>query len=252
MIRWKALAVAAVGVMSAVSAQALECSRARRADERAICASADLRRLDSEIAAAYAQALGNSGPAARKALSRAQRDWVSARNCTGDCLTARMTQRNDALRAFAASGSDRNPAGAALATAWLVGTYVVERPVALGGLSAPNAAGGPEPAGQTMTLSAGKLCVEGRCSDFGLSPQPLADGPGRDKLPALLGLPADAPAFSIVRNGEAVGLLAAGANGAVFALSNACASDRTTCGWVRQDWTRTSGEGLVRAKLGKP
>ncbi|SSW67484.1 hypothetical protein AGI3411_03147 [Achromobacter agilis] len=78
----------------------MNCSQARSASEKAICADADLVRLDADLAAAYA-ALGRAKPDTRDALRQSQRDWLARRNaCAADaaCLRWQYELRLDALQ----------------------------------------------------------------------------------------------------------------------------------------------------------
>lgn len=79
------------------------CSKAATPTEGAICANPDLKKLDTEMAAAYHQAFAatQAGTPARKALIDSQRQWLKARDaCQADasCLEGAYRERVQALR----------------------------------------------------------------------------------------------------------------------------------------------------------
>ena len=82
------------------SAQGIDCSKARSATERAICASPDLVALDRQVGAAYADALAQR-PEQAATLRGEQLGWLRSRDaaCTvpagqiGRCLSGQMTAR---------------------------------------------------------------------------------------------------------------------------------------------------------------
>lgn len=85
--------------MLPAQAAGMNCSQARSTTEKAICADADLIRLDADMAAAYT-ALGQAKPDTRDALRQSQREWLTRRNgCAADdaCLRWQYELRLDAL-----------------------------------------------------------------------------------------------------------------------------------------------------------
>lgn len=98
-------------------AQSFNCANARAPQERLICASQTLRRLDSELAAAYSAAMARLSEAARLDVRRAQREWlafwptlcrdgraplnprsIQAQECATNAYQARLTNlRGDTL-----------------------------------------------------------------------------------------------------------------------------------------------------------
>ena len=95
----------AVGLLApGAQAQSFDCSRARSASERAICAQPALGALDKAVADAYAAALARPGTDAA-ALRTGQQAWLRGRDagCAGPatslaaCLTRSMTARIAAL-----------------------------------------------------------------------------------------------------------------------------------------------------------
>lgn len=98
------LATAVIGVLgsslssSVVLAQrpSFDCAKATTPDERLICGSPDLSRVDGELDRAYRSARDRMGEADRKQLISAQREWIRRRNL--DCGITRTTQVTDANR----------------------------------------------------------------------------------------------------------------------------------------------------------
>jgi uncharacterized protein YecT (DUF1311 family) len=78
-----------------------DCSTARLAVERAICADPQLGALDHQIADAYTRLVNNSGGRSAEILRRAQRDFVAARNAgygrPGYDLRSALQKRLDTL-----------------------------------------------------------------------------------------------------------------------------------------------------------
>ena len=100
-----ALALAIALAPVAAAAQSFDCAKAREPVDRAICASQQLRQLDSDLAAAYAAAVKRDAAQA-DAIRTAQRNWSRSRSAclshapTADaCLAKSYTERLAALQA---------------------------------------------------------------------------------------------------------------------------------------------------------
>ena len=85
-------------------AQAMDCSKARTAVEKAICASSDLRAKDDEMSALYGEIKAASTEAEQKMLAAAQKKWIAEREdscgqsegedlatCVSDSIDERIT-----------------------------------------------------------------------------------------------------------------------------------------------------------------
>ncbi|WP_246043987.1 lysozyme inhibitor LprI family protein [Ruegeria sediminis] len=73
-----------------------DCSRAGTPTEFAICASAELSQLDSQLATAYGAAHAAASPAERQQIKAAQVAWIGQRDACGSnaaCLNDRMMRR---------------------------------------------------------------------------------------------------------------------------------------------------------------
>ncbi len=98
------LTSALLGILggSGAAAQAsFDCAKAGTSVEHAICASAELSRLDRALAEAYAGARQGAGTAQRDAIRADQRRWLARRDrCGGqpDCLANLMDRRIATLR----------------------------------------------------------------------------------------------------------------------------------------------------------
>ena len=93
-----ALFATACVAVSAAQAASFDCKKARSEEEKAICANAELSKLDEDLAAAYKAALGlMSGDTKRIALFRKdQAEWVKERGrCGGtvSCLKSEYASR---------------------------------------------------------------------------------------------------------------------------------------------------------------
>ena len=109
---WLAAAVA-VGIAASAGsgrAQGIDCSRARSAPEKAICASPSLLALDHQVAVAYADALSRQ-PDRRDAMRQDLLAWLRARDAACNvpaaalerCLSGQLTTRLAALAPSAAA-----------------------------------------------------------------------------------------------------------------------------------------------------
>lgn len=76
MIGVAALAVVAAGPAAGAS---FDCAKAGTAQEKLICATPELSKLDEAVAAAYAQVMGKLAEPVRTAMRDSQRDWVRYR-----------------------------------------------------------------------------------------------------------------------------------------------------------------------------
>ncbi len=123
-------------------AQGIDCSRARSATEKAICASPALMSLDREIAAAYADALARQ-PQQRAAMRQDLLAWLRRRDTACHvpaarltaCLTQQMTARLAELAPPAAPAMAAGPMPQATPNA----------PAAAATLAPPQAAAAPPP-----------------------------------------------------------------------------------------------------------
>ncbi len=131
-------------------AQSFDCGKAQDATDRAICASARLRQLDSDVAAAYAAALKRDAARA-DAVRQAQRSWARGR---ATCLSGAT------LPAGGAAQAGSTQPGSAQAEQCLVATYV-NRLAALGPPAAsaaapPTSATAPSTSTAAATASAAR------------------------------------------------------------------------------------------------
>jgi uncharacterized protein len=83
----KRFGLATIGVLAfaqGAAAQSFDCSSAVRSDERAICDSRALMRLDDELSDVFEDALSDASPSARRRLRADQSDWLAIRGaCRG-------------------------------------------------------------------------------------------------------------------------------------------------------------------------
>lgn len=87
---------------SAFASPSFDCAKASTKVEKIICDSAELSKLDSELAEAYKIALRDSPwSSANKRIRQDQKEWINIRNVceTEACLDDLYLQRIDALRA---------------------------------------------------------------------------------------------------------------------------------------------------------
>ena len=113
----KKVCVAVLGLMfvNAYSAS-FPCESARTESEKTVCASADLSKLDVELAKAYREALSKTRePRDKLALQKEQREWPAMRDarCYTDetCLAGEYEDRINVLRALLpGSGNARTTA----------------------------------------------------------------------------------------------------------------------------------------------
>lgn len=231
---------------------ALDCGKAALPTERTICGRADLRGLDAELNRLYGIVRHAVGPSLRAPLLEGQRRWLAGRDrdCTAAaCLTPLMQQRVAALGALAARVSDANPTLPDLDPVWLEGDWRT---------------GGAAPAGMlpvsdlpsadtSLTFRSGALCVAKMCASFGLEPQKLADGPGREELPKTLGVSSDTSFLLAYIGGKAAYGLVPMPDGTLLAITPGCAPTGSPCGTVRQIW-RAGGPtaALIRRSIAPP
>ncbi len=86
-----------------VQAASFNCARASSDSERAICANAELGKLDEELAQTYRALLKSAGKSSVIELKTEQADWLSARNrCGADvqCLATSYQSRLAVLRNY--------------------------------------------------------------------------------------------------------------------------------------------------------
>lgn len=226
------------------SAQPLRCAAPAR------CTGPGLRAADAEIHRLFAQLRAAAPPALRARLVAGQRAW--RRVCVRGCPADRLIARRDALRALAATLSAPNPTLSGANAVWLDGTYTLAPLRGLGGWPAPRRVFGMMPAGTVLRLSAGQDCAAASCGSFGLVAERLAGGPGRQALPAMLGLAKDAPFYLVMRDGLAAFGLVGAPHGHLFALIDGCAGSGAPCGWIAQDWVPAPGARLHAIDLAAP
>ena len=244
-------AVAALLIAStSLGAAGLDCRQVAVTAEKAICASPNLRAIDSELNRLYG-IVRNAAGTLRPALVASQRAWVSARDhdCTdAACLAPRLRDRVALLGALSARVSDVNPTLPDLTAVWLSGTWRPETP------EPPNLRGASDlpPADTSLLFHPGEMCVDGRCAPFGLEPQALTDGPGRDHLPAALGIASDTPFYLAYIDGKATYGLVPMPNGSLLAVSPGCAPAGSPCGTVRQVWRGDSADAALIRRPAAP
>lgn len=97
--------------LAATPALAFDCGKAATAVEKAICADPQLKRLDDELADAYAAVKAASTPAEQKMLARSQKRWIAEREyCSGGdsgvtaCIADKTKDRLSLLLAAPESG----------------------------------------------------------------------------------------------------------------------------------------------------
>jgi uncharacterized protein YecT (DUF1311 family) len=97
------IGMAAAWITTPARSQSFDCGAAKTGVERAICATADLRQRDADLATAYAAAQSRGDPPA-EALRQTQRDWLRTRDaCLADpagvnaCLASAYDRRIAAL-----------------------------------------------------------------------------------------------------------------------------------------------------------
>ncbi len=110
---WLAAVLLVLVAATAGHAQGIDCSRARSATEKAICASPSLLALDRQVAVAYADALARQ-PDRREAMRQELLAWLRARDAACNlpaaglerCLSRQLTTRLGALTPQAAAPAD--------------------------------------------------------------------------------------------------------------------------------------------------
>ncbi len=85
-------ALAAAVVVAAPPPPSFDCAKARRADEKLICATPDLSALDRMVAEAYAAALKRAPPGEAEKVRKAQRAWIAERT---ECFAPESGTRPD-------------------------------------------------------------------------------------------------------------------------------------------------------------
>jgi uncharacterized protein len=101
-----ALAAAALCLTASGGANAagFDCRTARHADERAVCRTPGMSRVDSNMNRTYQKLMGELGPHARWKLRHQQRDWLAERRACGSdptCIRLAYRERFQAYRSLA-------------------------------------------------------------------------------------------------------------------------------------------------------
>jgi uncharacterized protein len=111
MKRIASLLVLSLAALPGPGALAFDCTKAKTGVETAICADPVLKRLDDDLAAAYAAVRSSFAEAEQKVMTQSQKRWIARREaCSsndGDvasCVTARTQERLALLRGQAESG----------------------------------------------------------------------------------------------------------------------------------------------------
>ncbi|SDO43932.1 lysozyme inhibitor LprI family protein [Pseudomonas jinjuensis] len=100
--KWRILAAIALAApLASASAASFDCSKALRADEKAICADRHLSEQDVEMATTYRLLSGLFAMGVRGDMQDAQQAWLKQRRACGAdraCLEKRYRQRLGALQ----------------------------------------------------------------------------------------------------------------------------------------------------------
>eukprot|EP01037_Dinobryon_pediforme_P001313 gene1313-1330_t len=243
MMRW-AIAVCLIVASLPGHAAGIDCKRATTQPEKRLCSSPDALAADSVMAGAYDAVRRHVPWGTASALAAAQRTWIGKRdaNCrdTG-CLVAEIRRRSDKLLALAARVTEDGAALPDVDAHWLTGRYQVEdwRPERF------NPAAELPPAGAILTFRPGEACQGTDCAVFGLEQQRLTDGPGREQLPTLLGVPPTATYFLVIKDGRPAFGLVSGDETQLIAVTSGCDRKQPqSCTFVRQVWRKLEGGGL--------
>lgn len=224
-------------ILAAIPAAAggINCAAAKSPADRTICASPELRAADFSLATHYDIIRRALTKPLAATLVAGQQAWLAARDrdCAASaCLSARIDQRDAVLAALAARVSESNPSLPDLTAVWIEGSWradVVMPP------DIQPASDLPEP-GSILTLASGRLCIGGDCTTFGLEPQKLEDGPGRQTLPNMLKLSPAVSFYLVYLNGKAAYGLVPVAGGAWLAISPGCDRWGKACQFAHQTW----------------
>jgi uncharacterized protein len=118
------LAALALLALSSTSALAFDCGKAATDVEKAICADPQLKRLDGQLADAYAAVKASSSPAEQKMLARSQKRWIAEREyCSGgdNGITACIAQKTKDRLSLLLGAPESGPgAGAKMVPVFLV------------------------------------------------------------------------------------------------------------------------------------
>ena len=229
-------------------AAGIDCGAARTAADHVICSAPALRAADAQLARDYAAVRAGVGSKAlAAALAEGQRAWLASRDhfcADAACLSARIAARDAVLAALAARASAiANGLLTDLDAAWLDGAWLVET------TTPPALAVGAdlETPGTRLVGRPGALCTGGdeeSCGDFALEPNTL-DGMAH-ALPAALALPADTPAYQVLKGGKAAYAILLAPDGRLMAFTPACGPGGTACGEARQYWRPVSAASRLR------
>ncbi|WP_353229658.1 hypothetical protein [Novosphingobium sp.] len=119
----------------------------------------------------------------------------------------------------------------------LEGRWTVGAITAIGDFRAPDTLPPLPRAGSSLSVAGGAICfANGKCSDVRFERQKLGDGPGRQDLPARLGVATDWPYYLVYLNDRAGYGLIRLKDGTLVALTTACEGQTDHCGFVRQTW----------------
>lgn len=230
----------------------LDCRKARTAVDVAICADANLKRLDEELANNYQSIRKLLVPGGLKPFMDRQRAWVSERNkqCSEgqrDCLVKKYLERNEFMVALLARSSEENPVIDLADSGVLVGIWIVEanvRDSAKAPVLIPVAAHLP-PVGARLSAKPGELCVveptESKlCSSFGLAVVQPTDKVRAD--------PACSTSVTAVTyfDGKADFDLVLGPDSKVTASYLACEPSGGNCRQATQSWRPLSADATYK------
>lgn len=232
---WPWVIAALLLTQSPLRAAGIECKRATSKAEATICGSPSLLTMDATLNQYYGSVRAAAHGPLRPALVAGQRRWLSARNrecADSECLATRMRERIAVLGALASRVSDANPTLLDLTSVWLVGNWRTGSPTPVDLQSASDLPS----AGDILTFNAGEICSAGKCAPFGLEPQTLAKGPGRETWPKALGVSPDTPFYLAYIDGKAAYGLVPTQDGTLLAVTPGCAPVGTPCGIIRQIW----------------
>ena len=178
---------------------------------------------------------------------------MRVRLAMGMMITLRLAITAVAAVAIPAYGGDGQPRAEPLAglgthhrhhqtapgrrTTGLEGCWTVGAIAAIGDFRAPDALPPLPRAGSSVSLAGSAMCFANRkCSDVRFERQKLGDGPGRQNLPARIGVPADWPYYLVYLNDRAAYGLIRLKDGTLMALTTGCEGQTDRCGFVRQTW----------------
>ena len=232
---WPWVIAALLLTQSPLRAAGIDCKRAASKADVAICGSPALLTMDATLNQFFGVVRAATHGPLQSALVAGQRRWLDARDracADSECLATRMRDRIAVLGALASRVSDANPTLLDLTAVWLVGNWRTGSPTPVELQSASDLPS----ADAILTFDAWEICLAGKCASFGLEPQTLAKGPGRETWPKTLGVPPDTPFYLAYIDGKAAYGLVPAPDGTLLAVTPGCARAGNPCGIVRQVW----------------